>query len=223
LQDIAMTVAMSLVRTILALALAAIALPAAAIQRVDGSATIEDFEDYDLGRKSIDFCPGFVGPGNTGFDCGFGKLEGGSITAATPEFPAASGNQVYFGSRISFFLPDSFNDSWPAVIARVTSSDSPVTLRTYRYDYDLNQEVLERTVMLGANMTNRLFGAGTPAIPLGLTRFTYESDSPFSMDDLQMGLPDVAPGIPEPASWLMLITGFSAVGGTLRQRRRQSA
>jgi hypothetical protein len=61
---------------------------------VDGFATIEDFEDYDLGRKSIDFCPGFVGPGNTGFDCGFGKLEGGSITAATPEFPAASGNQM---------------------------------------------------------------------------------------------------------------------------------
>jgi hypothetical protein len=34
---------------------------------------------------------------------------------------------------------------------------------------------------------------------------------------------DVAPAVPEPASWAMMLTGFAAAGVALRRRRRTTA
>ena len=55
----------------LGLTLAAAILPTAvqALQSADGFAAHEDFETYDLGPRSIDFCPGFPGFDNFGYDC----------------------------------------------------------------------------------------------------------------------------------------------------------
>lgn len=214
---------MSLLRMFLLLTVAALPVTASAKQTAIGFSTLEDFEDYALGPKSLDFCPGEVGPDNGGLDCQFGMLQGGSITAATAQFPAASGSQVYAGTSISLLGSDAYNNSWPGIFARVSSGSSDVTLTLFRYDYTLDTEVVFSTSSIAAGLKGQLMGTGTSDEPISLTRFTFSSQSMFAIDDLQLGLADVAPGIPEPASWLMLIAGFGAVGSALRQRRRAPA
>jgi len=208
------------IHVILLLSLAALPVTATARQTAIGFSTLEDFEDYATGPKSLNICPGYVGPGNDGFDCQFGMLQGGSVMAETAQFPAASGNQVYAGTSISLLGSDAFNNSWPGISARVSSGSSAVTLTLFRYDYTLDTEVAFYSSTLAAGLTNRLMGSGTPDDPLSLTRFTFASQSMFTIDDLQLGLEGVAPGIPEPTVWALMITGFGAVGGVLRQRRR---
>ena len=205
----------------LALLLAA-AVPVHAVQATQtaiGFATFEDFESYDLDREYIDFCPGETGPDNSGLDCDFGRLEGGSVSAASEFFPATSGSQVYVGINISLEGIDAFNNSWPGIQAYVTSSNAPVTLTVFSYDYDLGTEVPFFTSTIAANLTNQLMGVGTELAPVSMTRFVFSSAGTFAIDDLRLGLEGVAPGIPEPATWLMMILGFGAVGGALRQRR----
>lgn len=50
---------------------------------------------------------------------------------------------------------------------------------------------------------------------------TTGSDHGVAIDNLSIGatLAPVAPGVPEPSTWALLILGFGAVGGALRRRR----
>lgn len=182
-----------------------LAVPTMAVQLPNDQQIIEDFEDYPAGTSTIHF-PVLDG-----------TLSGGSVGSWPSIFPPSSGTQVYVGSLISFNLADSFNDSWPAVLANITSSD-PVRLRVWRYDYDLGQNVLFRELTSPASLLNSWFGTGSENDPLGITRFEYSSTGVFAIDDLKLGLPSLAPGIPEPSSWVMLIAGFGLVGAAARRR-----
>jgi hypothetical protein len=184
-----------------------LAAPATATQSDNGFQVIEDFEGYPAGTLTIDFPFGLVG-----------ALSGGSVEAGTAAFPPSSGTQVYLGGLISFSLADPFNDSWPAVWANITSSD-PVVLRVWQYDYVLGDNVLFREIMSPAGLENTWFGTGSELDPLGITRFEYSSAHGFAIDDLTLGLLGVPPGIPEPATWAMLIAGFGLVGAAARRRQ----
>ena len=75
-----------------------------------------------------------------------------------------------------------------------------------------------------------------PSTIQGVRFFGFVSDTSFDTLDFKLKGPDVqnldlfsfddalfanaiAPGVPEPASWVMLITGFGAIGAALRRRR----
>ena len=139
------------------------------------------------------------------------------------DFPAASGSQVYIGTTISLFGADAFNNSWPGMSALVSSGSSPVTLTLFAYDDVLDTEVEFFSSTIAANLSNQPMGAGTSENQISLTRFVFTSQAEFAIDDLQLGFADVASQIPEPASWLMFVSGFGAAGGALRMRQRQTA
>jgi hypothetical protein len=188
--------------------------PTLAAQSAIGSQILEDFEGYPTGPRAMNFC-------TVGFpdeDC-LGTLSGGTVAAETPAFPAASGSQVYVGTSITLSIFDNYNYSWPAVSALVSGAD-PIRLQVWEYDSNAAGEVLRFDSFSAANTVNFFFNFGDDLSPQYLTRFTFSSTSEFAMDDLRLGLPDVPPGVPEPASWAMLVLGFGMMGTALRQRRR---
>lgn len=214
---------MSPIRLTLALVAALLPLHANATQTGLGFATLEDFETYAPGPRSIPFCPGSPGDDNAGVECGFGTLVGGSVATGTAQFPAVSGSQVYVGTQMSLEGMDAEANSWPGISALVSSGDAAVTLSLFAFDYELGEETEFFTTTIAANLTNELFSAGTGDNPIFLTRFVFTSPTPFAIDDLQIGLADTPPGIPEPASWLMLLIGFGSVGSAMRRRRPSAA
>lgn len=189
------------------------AAPAAAIQTQFGQAVIEDFEGYAPGTLEIAFPE--AEPDT------FGVLSGGIVALGTPEFPATSGTMVYTGTNMVFDIADAVNYSWPGVSFRLSSGLGPVTFTVFDYDPDLDVDVVVHNIVLPSLLVASPVSFGTEDNPVFLTRFTLSSATAFAIDDLQMGLENVMPGIPEPASWLMMILGFGAVG--LRLRHRQTA
>ena len=199
-------------RMMLIAAVAALAQPALAVQVAIGNATHEDFEGYALGPKSIDICPGTVGSGGAGFDCGYGVLLGGSIVAV-------AGGQAYAGTDMGLSVTDPVDLSIPGMRALVSSGDAAVTLTVFAYDYDLGSEMPFYTDTLGPGQAGVWMGIGTEASPVFITRFRFASQASFTIDDLQVGLENIAPGIPEPASWALLMLGFGATGSIMRRQR----
>ncbi|WP_439546827.1 PEPxxWA-CTERM sorting domain-containing protein [Sandarakinorhabdus sp.] len=195
------------------MAAAGIAAPAAAVPIAVGQAFFENFEDYELGPQSFGYCS------EPEPDC-LGILSGGSIIAQTAQFPASSGTQLYSGTNLLFALPDPYHYSLPGLYANFTSGSNDISLGFYIYDNDLEMEILVANLMVPANQTNLRIGLGTDDHPGHFTRLTMISNATFAIDDLQVGLENVAPGIPEPASWLMMILGFGAVGVRLRRQSR---
>lgn len=196
--------------------------PAAAVSSAFGEAVRDDFEGYALGPLSLQFCNGVAFATTQPDDC-LGILSGGSIALGTPQFPATSGTQVYAGTDMLFDIAVPFDYFWPGVSFTLHSGDNPVNVNIEYFDFDVNQYLSVFQFQLPAGFSNINVFAGTDAVPVTVHRFTLQSDSLFAIDDLQMGLETVMPGIPEPATWLMMIVGFGAVGVSLRRRvARQS-
>jgi hypothetical protein len=187
--------------------------PAAAVQTAIGFQILEDFEGRALGATSINFCD----VADPAANC-LGTLTGGSVALATAEFPANSLDHVYTGTAITLDIVNAVDFSWPAVAARV-SGTMPIRLQAYTFDYDLAIDVLIGDISTAGSDTNTLLGFGSDSDPYFLSLIRYSSDATFAIDDFRIGLPDVSPGIPEPANWLMLIAGFGLVGSALRLRR----
>ena len=77
----------------------------------------------------------------------------------------------------------------------------------------------------GSNPLDEPLFLGSDLDPQFLTRAVFSSTDTFAIDDFTLGLIDVGPGIPEPASWAMMIMGFGLAGAAQRLsgRRRQAA
>jgi hypothetical protein len=196
----------------IALLLLGTASPVMAIQSADGFKTIEDFETYPLGPRSFVYSD--VPNGVTDE---LGVLSGGEIEAGSPAFPAFSGDHVYAGTSITLDIADALNYSWPAAWAYV-SGTAPIVFRAYEYDADLAANTLIYEFITAGNDSNSWIGFGSSFDPQFLTRVTFTSDARFAIDNLEMGLVDVGPGVPEPGSWMLLIAGFGLTGTALRRR-----
>ena len=53
-----------------------------------------------------------------------------------------------------------------------------------------------------------------------ITGFTISSDVDFALGNFVVAGRDTAPGVPEAATWAMMVGGFGMVGGALRGRRK---
>lgn len=62
--------------------------------------------------------------------------------------------------------------------------------------------------------------SGPPSSPV-FSKGSYTLINPF-FGNGTLSISEVAAGVPEPASWSMMITGFGAIGGTMRYRRRST-
>ncbi len=67
--------------------------------------------------------------------------------------------------------------------------------------------------------TGRYAGASGSAFGTGTVQFGLYEGSPASFGNFTFEGTVTAPGIPEPASWAMLIVGFGLVGGIVRRNR----
>lgn len=179
----------------------AMAGPATASQ-VNGFQYIVDFEDQPVGTGDFTFfADQFLL---------YTDILGGVVTAKSDD-PTM---HVYSGTAIGVKVKDPEDFDWPAIGAFVTGS-AEISLTLYQYDYDTGMEVFAKKVSSGGNRTNFYLGADGDGFTSGL----FESTSEFTIDDLKLGLPDVAPGIPEPSTWLLLLGGFGLTGVALRNGR----
>ena len=71
----------------------------------------------------------------------------------------------------------------------------------------------------GQRDEDRFFGAINAR---GISRFTF-SGSSVEIDHLQFGIEAIKGGVPEPATWAMMLGGFGLVGGAMRGRRLKTA
>ena len=99
------------------------------------------------------------------------------------------------------------------------SGTAPIRLRDRGYDPSLDVESLVGDISTLGSDINTLLGFGSDADPRFLTRISFSSSEAFAIDDLAIGLADVMPGVPEPASWAMFIAGFGLTGAAMRRRR----
>lgn len=82
-------------------------------------------------------------------------------------------------------------------------------------------DVFESIIFTGGN--GRYLGATGSANAAGLVAFGLFQGNMASFGTATINGTIDAPAVPEPASWAMLITGFSLIGAALRRRRNSSS
>jgi hypothetical protein len=197
--------------------LALAAQPAGATQQIGGQ-TVVDFEEVSPGTGDIYY---------SGLDT---HVLGGTVeTAAAAGVTAHSGNNVYVGSTISTQQTDGdFNftgiDLWPAIGAYVSPGSAVVTATFYAYSPDNRDLEKVGSVQTSGGSGNQFLSWTWDGNPnLSLIDVTFSSDATFAVDDILLGLPDQAPGIPEPGVWAIMLLGFLGTGAALRRRRPSPA
>lgn len=148
-------------------------------------------------------------------------ISGGTVMEATGGHPAHSGTQVYGGTMITLVTEDEAQFSWPGVGAWV-SGDETIWLQAYEYDMATGVDNPLAPVSLSGGVTDEYLSIGSFFDPHFITKAVFWSDDFFTMDDLTLGIEGVAPGIPEPASWAMLVGGFGLIGGAMRVRHKSA-
>ncbi|WP_420141615.1 PEPxxWA-CTERM sorting domain-containing protein [Sphingomonas sp.] len=189
--------------SIAACAAAALVMPVSAADAARLAYTLSGTFDIQFnGTRYDDLDVTFTGIGgteNSSYDSFF-KVE----SIYLDSFIASSSIGTFdFGDTYHFFvnLPNraaGFADS-------ITGSDLVDFLASGFGSYHGKTEFAERTVTTDyVDWTNRSTAFGTTAM--------------FNAGDLTFG---VAPApVPEPANWVLMLGGFSLLGGVLRQRRR---
>ena len=171
---------------------------------------IETFESRAIGLNSFDISSPAIF--NT-------QISGGTVSEATAGHPAHSGLNVYGGTSITLVTENKHDFSWPGIGAWVSGTDT-IWLQAYEYNQITGLDDPLAPVSLFGGVTDAYLSVGTFYNPRIITKAVFFSGSFFTIDDLTLGIEGVAPGIPEPASWAMMLGGFGAVGGAMRYRRK---
>jgi hypothetical protein len=174
--------------------------------------TIETFESRAIGSGSFNIH-------NSAFMFNT-RLSGGQVAAAMPASAAHSGVQVYTGTSIGLRTEDKTLFSWPGVGAWVSGVDT-IWLQAYEYDQATGLENALALVSVAGGVDPVYLSIGSFDEPHFITSATFYSDSRFAIDDLTLGIEGIGPGIPEPASWALMLFGFGSIGASMRYRLRE--
>lgn len=189
-------------------ALLAIALVSTAAHAA-GEVTIETFETRVLGLADFDIY-------NSAFMFNT-NLYGGAVALATPSLPAHSGLEVYTGTWMKLSTESISEFCWPGIGAWV-SGTGQVYLKAYEYDPGTQSETELAVVSIASGTVPGYLSIGSVDHPRFITSAIFYSDSMFAIDDLTLGIEGISPGIPEPASWALMLLGFGSIAATMRLR-----
>jgi hypothetical protein len=178
------------------------ALPASAIQQI-GYQSIIDFDEFDPGTTVVAY-------GDNNF-----TIRGGVVQAGSAEFPAYSSPNVYYSTGfVGTSSSDGYGlnaaDGWPFIGAFVTPSTAPVTATFTAFPDYVSPPYLPATVTTVGLAANQLLEFTDPAV--NVFAVSFSSAAPFAIDDLTYGLPGVPPGVPEPATWILMLVGLGGLG-----------
>jgi hypothetical protein len=195
-----------------------------------GTAPIVTFGGYFLGQ-SLSATPGSDCPGAAASACVVGNPTGPlSLDAlapatfiaddgANPTSPVLSGSPVFNGPISVLFSVDQLAVGFDGGFFNAVGSTGITA-------FDRAGNILGTI----ANTTNGIEFLGI-ATTDGIARIAGVSldlvgaePAGFGIDNLRFGTPGqvTLPGVPEPATWAMMIGGFGMVGGAMRRRRSMS-
>jgi len=170
--------------------------------------SIETFETRAIGKENLKVH-------NSAFD--FDTLvSGGSVVGRLGGNPGL-GSRAYSGKSITIITEDPFEFSWPGFGAWIRGPDA-IELAVYQYNENTKKNDLRETISLLASGPDEYLALGGPGY--FITKAIFSSSSDFTLDNLTLGIPGIAPGIPEPSAWMMMIGGLVLVGGAMRTVRR---
>ena len=150
------------------------------------------------------------------------------VDGAGAGFAPRSGSNVYVGTTISTRQTSGdwhFDgvDLCPALGAWVTPGAATVFATFYGYDPDLDDVVVVGELQTSGSDPMQHLVLLSDYGPAWLINVTFTSTDTFAVDDIEFGLPDVGPGVPEPDAWALMILGFAGIGAALRRRRTATA
>lgn len=168
----------------------------------------------------------------TGFDAAVLAALGGGISSASFRITLDDGDNApgNFDANQNSLLINGLNfGNWTTVPTTRTNADGTVQLaagtgfannQLWTGWFTSTDNVLLASLFGTLNATNALTFSVLDADPFdNFYDFTQGVDG--GLINVGTG-PIVAPGIPEPATWAMMILGFGLIGGAMRSARRQT-
>ena len=184
--------------------------PASAIEQ-HGNQTIIDFDELPVGTTTITYDIGGPPPF---------MIFGGEVIAGNSMFPAHSLASVYYSAGGMIWTSGSYEaaTNWPAIGAWVTPTTAPVTATFTSNPYS---SPLTETVTTLDFTPNQFLGVTDPQVFADdLWAVSFASTAPFVIDDLTYGTPTGVVGVPESASWVLMLVGFCGLGFALWPSRK---
>jgi hypothetical protein len=184
---------------------------------------LEDFEDGALNTPGLkaqgpNICIG-------GGDCFLGSHLFDSVgNGGNPDV----GHSLYADGLITITFDESVLGSLPTAAGLVwTDGNNPITFTAY----DRNNVLLGTLTgnhadgfITGQTAEDRFYGVTNPE---GILKLIISNPPGIEIDHIQYGIGaaaiDERPGVPEPATWALMLTGFFGAGGALRASRRRTA
>lgn len=154
----------------------------------------------------------------------------------TVDYVPISGSLTAYGST-GQVTPNSQPGSGLQVLLRVTNSKNPQFNDSVYFEASYYVDVVSASAGLEtASFTNTRYGPSSTlssaALPLSLDPLPFSAGSAYvvsrdgsknqSFQYTQVSLTTVAPSVPEPATWAMLLIGFGMIGASSRYRRRST-
>ncbi|MBS0360963.1 MAG: PEPxxWA-CTERM sorting domain-containing protein [Proteobacteria bacterium] len=192
-------------KKLLAVATVAMALAAGASAHAQNLITNGSFESFDAGWADGNFVTGSGFNGITAQDgdlfLGLGCTQTDCTTSQTVSDNAGDTLQLSYFHISDGGTPNDFSALWNGVVIEGSQLlDSPDQRATGWVQYTFN-----------------VTATGTDTL-------TFAGRNVPSWDGVDnVSLTSVAPGVPEPASWALMIGGFGLAGAALRRRRAAAA